>query len=104
MNYIDGTWTTPDKSFLPDNINTFYPMFSPSGSEIYFAKSIGEANTNLWVAEFSENKASEPHPLDSILILQKERLVMVNLETGCFILRLTEMINTNAAVTYFMLS
>ncbi len=66
MNYINGKWTTPDKSFLPDNINTFFPMFSPSGSELYFAKSIGESSTDLWCAKYLENKAIEPQPLDSI--------------------------------------
>lgn len=66
MNYINGKWTSPDKSFLPDNINTFFPMFSPSGKELYYAKSIDESPTDLWVAEYTDNKAINPQPLDAI--------------------------------------
>ena len=66
MNYINGKWTSPDKSFLPDNINTFFPMFSPSGSELYFVKLTGESSTDLWGAKYLEDKAIEPRPLDSI--------------------------------------
>ena len=66
MNYIKGKWTSPDKSILPDNINTFFPMFSPSGNELYFAKSIDESSTDLWVAKYHDNKAINPQPLDSI--------------------------------------
>lgn len=66
MNYINGKWTSPDKSFLPNNINTFFPMFSPSGNELYFAKSIDESPTDLWVAEYIDKKAINPQPLDSI--------------------------------------
>ncbi|KEO75220.1 hypothetical protein EL17_06045 [Anditalea andensis] len=66
MNYINGKWTSPNKSFLPNNINTFYPMFSPSGNELYFAKSIDGSPTDLWVAAYIDQKANNPQPLDSI--------------------------------------
>ena len=66
MNYINRKWTFPDKSFLPNNINTFFPMFSPSGNELFFAKSIDESPTDLWVAEYIGKKAINPQPLDSI--------------------------------------
>ena len=66
MSYVDGQWTAPDKSFLPDNVNTFFPMFSPSGKELYFAKSIGESPTDLWVAEYSDKKAINAQPLEAI--------------------------------------
>lgn len=67
MNYIQGKWTSPDKSFLTDNVNTFFPMFSPSGNELYFAKSIDGSPTDLWVAKYIDNKAINPRPLGSIL-------------------------------------
>ena len=66
MSCINGKWMSPDKSFLPNNINTFFPMFSPSGRELYFAKSIDESSTDLWVATYSDKKAINPYPLDSI--------------------------------------
>lgn len=66
MNYTNGKWTSPDKSFLPNNINTFFPMFSPSGNELYFAKSIDGSPTDLWVAAYIDKKAINPQPLDSI--------------------------------------
>lgn len=66
INYADGQWTSPDRSFLPDNVNTFFPMFSPNGNEIYFAKSTDTTDTDLWVAPFLDHKAITPQPLDSI--------------------------------------
>lgn len=66
MRYINGKWSSPDKTFLPDNVNTFFPMFHPSGNELYFVKSTHESNTDLWVAEYLDNKIINPHPLDSI--------------------------------------
>ncbi len=65
MNNIDGIWSSPDKSFLPDNVNTFFPMFGPSGDKLYFAKSNG-SDTDLWSAEFVDHSAIAPQPLDSI--------------------------------------
>lgn len=67
MNYNNGKWTSPEKSFLSDNINTFFPMFSPSGKELYFAKSVDESPTDLWVAEYIDKNAVNPQPLDSII-------------------------------------
>ncbi|WP_282163012.1 hypothetical protein [Ulvibacterium marinum] len=67
MNYVDGKWSSPDKSFLPENSNTFFPMFGPTGKELYFAKSVNNSETDLWVAQFLDNKAINPKPLDSII-------------------------------------
>jgi hypothetical protein len=67
MNYVNGQWTSPDKSFLPDNMNTFFPMFSPTGDELYFAKAVGDSETDLWLAQYHENKAIAPQPLDSTI-------------------------------------
>jgi hypothetical protein len=67
MNYVNGTWNSPDKSFLPDNINTFFPMFNPTGNELYFAKSTNNSETDLWVAQYLDNKVINPRPLDSII-------------------------------------
>ncbi|MEM6842951.1 MAG: putative Ig domain-containing protein [Bacteroidota bacterium] len=66
MHFVDGEWTTPSKDFLHDNINTLFPMFDPTGSKLYFAKSANGALTDLWVADYSSNKATDPQPLDSI--------------------------------------
>ena len=66
MRNANGKWTSPDRSFLPDNINTFFPMFSPSGDELYFVKSVGDASTDLWVAKYHDHRAIEPQPMDSI--------------------------------------
>jgi hypothetical protein len=66
MNHINGEWSSPDKSFLPDNINTFFPMFSPDGDQLYFAKSTGDSPTDLWVAQYNKQKAINPQPLDAI--------------------------------------
>lgn len=67
MNYVDGKWSSSDKSFLPENSNTFFPMFGPTGKELYFAKSVNNSETDLWVAQFLDNKAINPKPLDSII-------------------------------------
>ena len=66
MNYTKGEWTSPSRSFLPNNENTFFPMFSPSGDELYFAKSVDESPTDLWVAKYIDDKAINPQPLDSM--------------------------------------
>ena len=66
MNFVNGEWTAPSKSFLPDNVNTFFPMFDPTGSKLYFAKSTDGAPTDLWVADYSDNKATNPQLLDSV--------------------------------------
>ena len=84
MNYINGKWTSPDRSFLPNNINTFFPMFSPSGNELYFAKSIDESPTDLWVAEYIEKKAVNPHPLDSTFNSKSREAGHSKSESGSF--------------------
>ncbi|MGD1894707.1 MAG: putative Ig domain-containing protein [Cyclobacteriaceae bacterium] len=66
MNLVNEEWTAPSKNFLPDNVNTFFPMFYPSVNKLYFAKSTDGSPTDLWVADYSGNKASDPQPLDSI--------------------------------------
>lgn len=67
MNYVDGKWSSPDKSFLPDNSNTFFPMFDPTGKELYFAKSTNNSETDLWVGHYSNHKVIDPRPLDSVI-------------------------------------
>ncbi len=67
MNYRDGKWTSPDKSFLPDNSNTFFPMFNPTGKELYFTKSTDSSETDLWVGHYSNHKVIDPRPLDSVV-------------------------------------
>ncbi len=67
MKYINGKWTAPDKSILPDNVNTFYPMFDHTGSEFYFAKSANGAETDLWMAEYLNDQMKNPQLLDSII-------------------------------------
>ncbi|MEO0527458.1 MAG: putative Ig domain-containing protein [Bacteroidota bacterium] len=66
MNYINKGWTDPDKTFLPDNVNTFFPMFGPLGKELYFVKSVNGLETDLWVAKYENYKATSPIPLDTI--------------------------------------
>ena len=63
----DGTWTQPEKSFLPENVNTFFPMFGPNGEKFYFAKSQGQAATNLWMADFKNGEVSNLSPLDTVI-------------------------------------
>lgn len=65
MNYSKGKWTLPNKSFLQDNNNTYFPMFGPHGNQLYFAKYAAGSDTDLWVAEYLEGKAVDPKPLDS---------------------------------------
>jgi hypothetical protein len=48
-------------------MNTFFPMFAPSGKEIYFAKSIDNSETDLWVATLTNEGAIAPRPLDTII-------------------------------------
>lgn len=67
MNYVDGKWDSPDKSFLPNNSNTFFPMFDPTGKELYFAKATNNSETDLWVGHYSNHKVIEPRPLDSVI-------------------------------------
>ncbi|WP_299529171.1 putative Ig domain-containing protein [Ulvibacterium sp.] len=67
MNYVDGKWSSPDRSFLPDNSNTFFPMFSPTGDKFYFAKSTDSSETDLWVAQYKNHKLIDPRPMDSIV-------------------------------------
>lgn len=67
MHLKDGEWSKPDKSFLPDNVNTFFPMFDPAGKKLYFAKSDEDKDTDLWVARFENRQALNPQPLDSLI-------------------------------------
>lgn len=67
MHFKDASWTSPDKSFLDDNVNTFFPMFSPSGDELYFARSTENSDTDLWVVSYSDHKATDPRPLDAMI-------------------------------------
>ncbi len=66
MNFINKKWSSPDKTVLPNNTNTFFPMFSPTGDEFYFAKSNEKYETDLWIAKYLNNKIIAPKPLDSI--------------------------------------
>ncbi len=66
MSFANKKWSSPDKTILPNNINTFFPMFSPSGDELYFAKSNEKHETDLWVAKYQNSKIIDPRPLDSI--------------------------------------
>jgi len=66
MYFVDGEWTEPSKNLFPGNINTFFPMFSPTGSELYFVKSTSGLPTDLWVADYSDNKITNPQLLDSV--------------------------------------
>ncbi len=67
MNFNNGKWSSPDKTFLPDNINTFFPMFDPTGKEFYFVKSIENLETDIWVASRLKNAITNPRPLNSII-------------------------------------
>ncbi|OEK04114.1 putative Ig domain-containing protein [Roseivirga misakiensis] len=67
MNFQDGTWSAPDYSFLAENINTFFPMFSPSGNEFYFSKSVDNNPSDIWVGSFEDGKVTNPQPLDSLV-------------------------------------
>jgi hypothetical protein len=67
LKYLNEQWTEPSNSFLADNMNTFFPMFAPSGKEIYFAKSIDNSETDLWVATLTNEGAIAPRPLDTII-------------------------------------
>ena len=67
MHFTDGTWGPPDNTALPGNTNTFFPMFGPTGSEFYFAKSSDSSETDLWVAKYRNNEIVGPQPLDPII-------------------------------------
>ncbi|MEO1654339.1 MAG: putative Ig domain-containing protein, partial [Bacteroidota bacterium] len=67
MHLKDGEWSKPDKSFLSNNVNTFFPMFDPAGKKLYFAKSDEDKDTDLWVARFENKQALNPQPLDSLI-------------------------------------
>lgn len=65
LNFSKGKWSKPNKTVIPDNINTFFPMFGPDGSELFFAKSINNLETDIWVGKYINNKVVRPRPLDS---------------------------------------
>ncbi|MFY0594350.1 putative Ig domain-containing protein [Roseivirga sp.] len=67
MSFSDGKWSKPNTQFLPDNRNTFFPMFSPQGDQFYFAKSVDNMPNDLWVADFKNNTISNPRKLDSLI-------------------------------------
>ncbi|MEM8894629.1 MAG: putative Ig domain-containing protein [Bacteroidota bacterium] len=67
INQKDGEWSSPDKSFLPGNVNTFFPMFSPSGGQLYFTKSVGDQATDVWVVDFSDGLVTKPRPLNQVI-------------------------------------
>jgi len=64
-NFSKGKWSSPNKAVIPNNINTFFPMFGPDGSELFFAKSINNFETDIWVGKYTNNKAVRLQPLDS---------------------------------------
>ncbi len=63
MYSAEGKWTSPDKSFLPGNMNTYFPMFGPHGDRLFFARSTAESDTEIWVADYRDQKALAPIPL-----------------------------------------
>ena len=67
MNFQQGKWSEPDKSFLEENENIFFPMFSPSDNELFYAKSVEGYETDIWKASFDGAKANDPQPLDSLI-------------------------------------
>jgi hypothetical protein len=62
-NFSKGKWSIPNKKVIADNTNTFFPMFSPNGKELFFAKSINDSD--IWVGKYSNNEVIKPHLLDS---------------------------------------
>ncbi len=63
LNFSNGKWSDPDKGILPDNDNTFFPMFGPKGNEFYFAKSINTQETDIWWGKYRKNKLYHIQPL-----------------------------------------
>lgn len=66
MNFSNWKWANPDKSIIPDNVNTFFPMFGPNGSELFFAKSVNSAETDIWVANYKDTEIRRTQKLDAI--------------------------------------
>jgi hypothetical protein len=64
-NFSKGKWSVPNKKAIAGNINTFFPMFSPDGKELFFAKSINNSETDIWVGKYRNNEVIKPHLLDS---------------------------------------
>ena len=67
MNFINGKWTKPDRTFIPENINTFFPMFNSGNNDFYYAKDRGDYNTDIWRAKYLNGKVVSPKPLDSLI-------------------------------------
>jgi len=67
MNFVDGKWTAPHKMGIPDNNNTFFPMFAPNGTEFYYTKQSKSFDTNIWSATYVNNKVINPKLLDTII-------------------------------------
>lgn len=66
MNFSDEKWTNPDKNVIPDNVNTYFPMFGLDGNELYFAKSVNNAEPDIWVANYKENEIRNPQQINAI--------------------------------------
>ncbi|MES2515899.1 MAG: hypothetical protein V4580_17220 [Bacteroidota bacterium] len=66
MNFSIGKWSAPDKGVIPNNVNAFFPMFGPDGNELYFAKSVDSAETDIWVATYKNNRIKNQHQIGAI--------------------------------------
>ncbi len=66
MNFADGKWSEPDKTLLPENSNTYFPMFGPTNNEFYYAKSTDSQDTDLWKGIYKDKIFTKNQPLDSI--------------------------------------
>lgn len=67
LTYRKEGWTSPDRSFLNDNVNTFFPVFGPSGNTFYYAKANPGQEPDLWVADYVGKQARNPQPVDSVV-------------------------------------
>jgi hypothetical protein len=52
MDFSDGKWNNSVRNIFPDNVNVFFPMFGPDGDELFFAKSVNGAETDIWIAVY----------------------------------------------------
>lgn len=60
-------WSVPNNMFLPENTNTFFPMFGLEKDEFYFAKSINGGETDIFKATFIDGKIKSTEALDSVI-------------------------------------